>query len=158
MGVVYQAAHLDLEGRVLREVALKMVRPDLAVDPAVAAEFARRFLREVRIAMRLGSPHIVTVYDCGHSEDGQLYFTMEFVRGPTLKEVLQHGGVLPLDRVVTITQQICDALTEAHGGPEPIVHRDLKPGNIFIVPRQGQDWVKVGDFGIAKVFGPHGED
>jgi eukaryotic-like serine/threonine-protein kinase len=158
MGVVYQAAHLDLESRVLREVALKMVRPELALDPAVAAEFARRFLREVRIAMRLGAPHVVTVYDCGQSEDGRLYFTMELVRGPTLKEVLQHTGVLPTERVVTIAQQICDALSEAHSGPEPIVHRDLKPGNIFVVARRGQDWVKVGDFGIAKVVGPHGED
>ena len=69
MGVVYRAEQLDAEGQPLREVALKMVQPTFSRDP----DFARCFLREVRIAARLRSPHTVTVYDTGHAEEGQLY-------------------------------------------------------------------------------------
>jgi serine/threonine-protein kinase len=84
-----------------------------------------------------------------------LYYIMELVEGPTLREVLQRHGPLPVGWVVGIARQICKALAEAHSLPEPIVHRDLKPANIFVETRQGQDWVKVGDFGIAKVLGEH---
>jgi formylglycine-generating enzyme required for sulfatase activity/serine/threonine protein kinase len=157
MGVVYKAEQLDVEGRALREVGLKMVRPELSLDPQLASEFSRRFLREVRIAARLSNPHIVMVHDFGQAEEGQLYFTMEFIRGQTLKDILQRQGALPIDRVVTIVAQVCDALSEAHSQLEPIVHRDLKPGNIFITEHQGQDWVKVGDFGIAKILGQQGD-
>lgn len=80
---------------------------------------------------------------------------MELVRGPTLKDILQKHGPLPVERAVRIAGQVCDALAEAHGQPEPIVHRDLKPANIFVEERQGQDWAKVGDFGIAKIVGEH---
>lgn len=153
MGVVYKAEQLDVEARVLREVGLKMIRPDLDLDPYLAAKFARDFLGEVRITAQLSSPHVVTVYDCGQTERGQLYFSMEFVRGPTLKEVLQQQSEgLPVQRVVTIVRQICDALAEAHGASDPIVHCDLKPANIFLTNRQGQEWVKIGDFGIAKLL------
>lgn len=151
MGVVYRAAQLDVEGQVLREVALKMVQPAFSRDP----DFAHRFLREVRIAARLRSPHTVTVYDTGQADGGQLYYAMELVKGPTLREVLQRHGSLPVGRVVNIVGQVCEALAEAHSLPEPIVHRDLKPANIFMETRQGQDWIKVGDFGIAKVVGEH---
>jgi len=151
MGVVYRAAQLDAEGQALREVALKMVQSAFSRDP----DFARRFLREVRVTARLRSPHTVTVYDTGQTGEGQLYYAMELVRGPTLKDILQRQGPLPVTRVVRIVGQVCDALAEAHGLPEPIVHRDLKPANIFVEERHGQDWVKVGDFGIAKVIGEH---
>jgi serine/threonine protein kinase/tetratricopeptide (TPR) repeat protein len=151
MGVVYRAEQLDTEGQPLREVALKMVQPTFSRDP----DFARRFLREVRIAARLRNPHVVTVYDIGQSDVGQLYYAMELVEGLTLREVLQRHSPLPVGRVVRIVGQVCEALAEAHGLPEPIVHRDLKPANIFVETRQGQDWAKVGDFGIAKVVGEH---
>ena len=151
MGMVYRAEQLDAEGQSLREVALKMVQPSFPRAP----DFARRFLREVRVAARLRGPHTVTVYDTGQTEQGQFYYAMELVRGPTLKEILQRQGPLPVTRVVRIVGQVCDALAEAHGQPEPIGHRDLKPANIFVEERQGQDWVKVGDFGIAKVLGEH---
>lgn len=151
MGVVYRAEQLDIEGRPQRQVAFKTLLPHLSTDPS----FSRRFLREVRVAMQLRSPHTVTVYDSGKAEAGQLYFTMELIRGPTLREVLQQQGKFSVERAVRIASQICEALAEAHGLADPVVHRDLKPPNIFIEQRQGQDWLKVGDFGIAKVLGEH---
>ena len=149
MGVVYRAEQLDIENHVLREVALKTLRPELSRDP----DFSRRFLREVRVAARLRNPHTVTVYDSGLDNEGQLFYTMEIIRGRTLKEIIQSSGALPVERVVRIVSQICEALGEAHGLPEPIVHRDIKPANIFLEEQQNEDWVKVGDFGIAKVLG-----
>ncbi|MGE0823381.1 MAG: ankyrin repeat domain-containing protein [Candidatus Binatia bacterium] len=149
MGVVYRAEQLDVEGHVLREVALKTLRPELARDP----DFSRRFLREVRVAARLRNPHTVTVYDSGLDSEGELFYTMELVSGRTLKDVMRSDGLLPIHRVVKIVGQICEALAEAHGLPEPIVHRDIKPANVFVEERQDDDWVKVGDFGIAKVLG-----
>jgi serine/threonine-protein kinase len=151
MGEVYRAEQLDVEGQVLREVALKMIQPKHVSDP----NFARRFLREVRVATRLRSPHTVTVYDAGQGEDGQLFFSMELSEGPTLRELLNESVSLPVERAVLIVQQICLALSEAHGLPEPIIHRDLKPANIFVEQQYGRDWVKVGDFGIAKVLSEH---
>lgn len=150
MGVVYRAEQLDVEGHILREVALKTMRPELSRNP----DFSRRFLREVRVAARLQNPHAVTVYDSGLDETtGQLYYAMEYVCGSTLQEILQRQGPLPAGRVVRIIAQICEALYEAHRPPEVIVHRDLKPANIFVEEREGQDWAKVGDFGIAKLLG-----
>jgi|SRR5581483_1925442 len=150
-GVVYRAAQLDAEGQTLREVALKMVQPSFSRDP----DFTRRFLREVRVTARLRNPHTITVHDTGQSETGQLYYAMELVEGLTLRELLRPHGSLPVERAVRIVGQVCEALEEAHSLPEPIVHRDLKPANIFVETQQGQDWVKVGDFGIAKVIGEH---
>src|SRR5262249_14500543 len=122
MGIVYCAEQLDAEGKPLREVALKMMLPGLSRDPA----FARRFLREIRIAAGLRNPYIVAVYDTGRCEDGRLFFTMELVRGPTIADLLRQDTKLPVGRAVAIAAQICDALTEAHSAREPIVHRDLK--------------------------------
>jgi serine/threonine protein kinase/tetratricopeptide (TPR) repeat protein len=149
MGVVHRAAQLDAEGQPLREVAVKLLLPALSGDP----RFIQRFLREVRVAAKLNSAHIVTFFDAGQTPEGQLYYVMELVRGPTLKEVLKSEGTLSSQRAVGIAGQICDVLGEAHGLPEPVVHRDLKPGNMFIESRREEDWVKVGDFGIAKIFG-----
>jgi ankyrin repeat protein/serine/threonine protein kinase len=149
MGVVYRAEQLDVEGHVLREVALKTMRPEFSRDP----DFSKRFLREVRVAARLRSAHTVTIYDSGRDDIGQLFYTMEIIKGQTLKEILQSQGTLSVERVVRIVSQVCDALAEAHGLPEPIVHRDIKPANIFLEEHQGEDRVKVGDFGIAKVLG-----
>jgi eukaryotic-like serine/threonine-protein kinase len=143
-GIVYRAEQLDSEGQVLHDVALKMIRSHLSKDSG----FCQRFLREIRVTARLRSPHTVTVFDTGQTEQGQLYYTMELVQGQTLKEILVSTGPLSVLKAVRITIQICDALTAAHH--LPIVHRDLKPENIFLEERQGQELVKVGDFGIAK--------
>lgn len=80
---------------------------------------------------------------------------MELIDGQTLDELLQREGPLSAERTVKLVGQICEALAEAHSLPEPVVHRDLKPPNIFIERQQGQEWVRIGDFGIAKVLGEH---
>lgn len=149
MGVVYRAEQLDVRGRPLREVALKTLRDELSHDE----DFARRFLDEIRVVAQLRGTHVVTFYDVDTDEGGQLYYTMELVRGRTLKELLQHQGSLPVPRVIHVIDQICEALGEAHSLPHPIVHRDLKPANIFLEERQKEERVKVGDFGIAKILG-----
>ncbi len=151
MGVVYRAEQLDADGHPFREVALKTLLPHVSAD----SDFARRFLQEVRVTAQLDSLHAVAVHDCGRDGDGQLYYTMELVRGQTLKEVLQEQGNLAVERAIGIASQICTVLAEAHGLPDPVVHRDLKPANIFIEQRQGQERVKIGDFGIAKVLSEH---
>ena len=151
MGVVYRAEQLDVEGQVQRLVALKTITAELSANP----DFARRFLQEIRLTMTLNHPHIVTVYDSGRDETSQLYFTMELVQGQTLRELLRRKGALSVERTLHIAGHICEALFEAHSLTEPIVHRDLKPENIFLAQRQGKDWVKIGDFGIAKVLGDH---
>ena len=151
MGEVYRAEQLDLEGEPLREVALKMIRFEYSQNPS----FAQRFLREVRVTTRLQSPHAITVYDIGRTSNLALYFVMEYMQGETLRTVIDQNLRLPPARVVHIVGQVCEALAEAHGLPQPIIHRDMKPGNIFVSSQSQQDWVKVGDFGIAKVLGEH---
>lgn len=150
MGVVYRAEQLDSEGHARRPVALKTLRPEFSTD----ANFARRFLREIGVAMQLRSPRIVTVYDCGKDEQGQLYYAMELLP-QTLKDWVAEHRPLAVEQVVQIIGQICEGLAEAHGLAEPVVHRDLKPANVFVEYRQGQLEVKIGDFGIAKVVGEH---
>ncbi len=108
------------------------------------------FSVEVRVATQLRNPHTVMVHDSGQGEDGQLYFVMEYIIGPTLRQVLRQHGPLPVERVIRIASQLCKAFMEAHSLPDPVVHRDLKPPNIFVEQQHGQDWVKIVDFGIAK--------
>jgi serine/threonine-protein kinase len=149
MGRVYRAEQLDATGQPLREVALKTLLPELSRDPALV----RRFLREVRIAASLVSPHTVVVHESGTTENGILFYSMELVRGPTLFRILQDARALPVERAARLLAQVCEALAEAHGRAEPIVHRDLKLENVFVARNRERDWVKVGDFGIAKVLG-----
>jgi len=96
MGVVYRAEQLDVEGRPRRIVAVKTLRAEISKDEG----FARRFIREVSVAMQLRSPHALTVYDSGKDETGRLYYVMEFMP-QTLKEIIVQGP-LPVERAVTI--------------------------------------------------------
>ncbi len=153
MGMVFLAEQLDHDGETLREVALKTILPSEHGDAEVATQMGQRFLREIRIAARLSSPHTVIVHDSGKTDEGELYFSMELVRGDTLRQLIARHGPLGAERAAGIAIQICEALAEAHAGEQPIVHRDLKPGNIFVQHRDGRDWVKVSDFGIAKLLG-----
>ena len=149
MGVVYRVEQLDVEGRPQRQVALKTMRLEAFSDP----EFSQRFLREIRVAMQLHGRHTVTVYDSGKDEKGQLYYTMELVQGQTVQALLRQHRILSTEHVVRLACHICEGLAEAHGLPEPVVHRDLKPANIFVEQQHGQEWAKIGDFGIAKMLG-----
>ena len=137
MGMVYKAKDPLIE----RTVAIKTV--PLARLKEEGAEFEARFLREAQSAGRLSHPNIVTIYDVGESDDFA-YIAMEYLRGTTLRDVMNLGP-MPLDLVMSTAQQIAEALTYAHANG--VVHRDIKPSNIVITLPHGQ--VKLTDFGIA---------
>jgi len=140
-GAIYRA--LDL--RADRDLALKLLHPRLANDPAVIA----RFRREGAALRALRNPHTVTAYDVGETRDGLLYIAMELLEGESLYDHFKKRGPLPWRRMVQIARAVCDALAEAHA--LGIVHRDLKPANIHLELRDGGGFVKVLDFGIAKI-------
>ncbi|SDO04885.1 Stk1 family PASTA domain-containing Ser/Thr kinase [Geodermatophilus sp. DSM 45219] len=136
--------HRGRDLRLGREVAVKVLRSDLARDPS----FQVRFRREAQAAASLNHPAIVAVYDTGEdrtSSGATPYIVMEYVEGETLRDVLRREGVLPPDRAMTLAADICAALDFSHRNG--IVHRDVKPGNVMITP---QGTVKVMDFGIAR--------
>ena len=135
MGKVYKARDTVLG----RTVALKVLPPELVSDP----ESKRRLLQEAKATSALNHPNIVTVYDILNDE-GVDFIVMEYVEGQTLAE-LRPGRKFPLDETLKYASQICGALAAAHAAG--VVHRDLKPGNVMV---NGQDVVKVLDFGLAK--------
>jgi eukaryotic-like serine/threonine-protein kinase len=142
-GSVYRARHV-INGR---EVALKVLHPQHAGDSGVAA----RFRREARALGQLKNPHTITAYDFGEAPDGTLYIVMELLQGESLYEQYRAHGALPWRRIVTIMRSVCSSLAEAHA--LGIVHRDLKPANIHLEKRGDiEDYVKVLDFGIAKIL------
>ncbi len=136
MAAVYRA----LDPALQRAVALKVLYPQFLADP----ELVERFRREAITAAALDHPHIVPIYDVGEA-DGMVYLAMKLLPGPSLAEVLQHEGRLPLARVAGLANEIAAALDEAHH--EGIVHRDIKPGNVLF-DRHGRAILT--DFGIAK--------
>jgi serine/threonine-protein kinase len=146
MGRVYRAEQRALG----RTVAVKVIHPHLLGDESAAA----RFIAEARAASRLNHPNSVGVIDFGKTDDGQLYLVMEFLRGRDLASVAYEEGPLPIRRILDVLRQALAALAEAHH--LGIIHRDLKPENIILEPlRSGGDFVKVVDFGLAKmVEGP----
>jgi tRNA A-37 threonylcarbamoyl transferase component Bud32/tetratricopeptide (TPR) repeat protein len=142
MGRVYRAEQQALG----RTVAVKVIHSHLLSDESSST----RFITESRIASQLNHRNSVGVIDFGKTEDGQLYLVMEFLRGRDLARILQEEGNLPFKRIVQIVQQVLAALAEAHH--LGIIHRDLKPENIILEPmRGGGDFVKVVDFGLAKM-------
>src|SRR3569623_716415 len=140
MRTVYRALQHPLE----RQVALKLIHRELAMNEKIVA----RFEREMRMTASIEHPHTVRVYDFG-SIDGQPFLAMEYLAGRSLRTVLDTGGALPSDRLAAIGVQIAKALRAAHRAG--IVHRDLKPDNVLLVDGYGErDFVKVLDFGIAR--------
>jgi serine/threonine-protein kinase len=143
MGRVYCAEQVALG----RTVAVKVVHPHLADEELAVG----RFLNEARTASRLSHPNSVAIFDFGRTEQGQPYLVMEYLRGRDLARVAEDEGPLPIRRVVDILRQTLAALEEAHA--LGIVHRDLKPDNVVLEPlRSGLDFVKVVDFGLAKLL------
>jgi serine/threonine-protein kinase len=136
--------HRGRDLRLGREVAVKVLRHDLARDPS----FQVRFRREAQAAASLNHPAIVAVYDTGEDRTptgATPYIVMEYVEGETLRDVLRREGRLTPERAMALSADICGALDFSHRNG--IVHRDVKPGNVMITP---QGTVKVMDFGIAR--------
>jgi serine/threonine-protein kinase len=148
MGTVYSATHLGLE----KTMAVKVLSPRAIASP----ESLARFTREARVAGKVNHPAMTGVIDFG-VEQGTPYIVMEYVHGVELAEVIERQGPMPPRQAVAVMRQIVSLLHSAHA--LGIVHRDLKPSNIKVVqagPDDGQLFVKVLDFGIAKVLGDAG--
>ncbi|HXD30719.1 MAG TPA: protein kinase [Pyrinomonadaceae bacterium] len=148
MGAVYRGTHI-LMGKT---VAIKVLRPSLAADEKIVA----RFSREARAASKISHPHALSVTDFGEDEGGVVFLIMEFLNGPTLKQLIRKEGPLPLVRAVEIMRQVGSALDAAHA--VGVVHRDLKSDNIMLINATGADYAKVLDFGIAKIQEPIGAE
>ena len=148
MGQVYLARDENLG---TRKVAVKTVRQDiLNSDDLEEGEAIARFEREAMSAASIRHPHIVDVTDFGETEDGIFYLVMEYVEGESLHKLLRREGTLPVKRAVKLLRQISDGVEAAHDAG--ILHRDLKPANIFIMTKgKGDGFIKVGDFGLAKI-------
>ncbi|WP_078556848.1 Stk1 family PASTA domain-containing Ser/Thr kinase [Bacillus alkalicellulosilyticus] len=138
MANVYKAHDVILD----RVVAVKVLQPQFSGDE----QFIKRFHREAQAATSLAHPNVVSIYDVG-VEDDVYYIVMEYVEGPTLKELIQQRGPIPLDETIDIMTQVMSAIAHAHANQ--IVHRDIKPHNILI-STSGE--VKVTDFGIARAM------
>ena len=136
MGEVYRAT----DSRLTREVALKVMAPEMDSN----ADFRQRFAREAQAASRLNHPNIVTIYDVGQ-EHGVNFIAMEYIPGKTLAQSIPKGGMAP-GRAARYAAQIAAALAKAHAAG--VIHRDVKPANIMITE---DGLVKVLDFGLAKL-------
>jgi serine/threonine-protein kinase len=156
MGQVYLARDQNL---VTRRVAIKTVRPDILSDEMLQeGEAIARFEREVRAAASIRHPNVVDVTDFGKSPEGVFFLVMEYVDGESLYQLLRREGTLDVQRTVTILGQVVAGVEAAHDAG--ILHRDLKPANIFITQRLRRTgsagthdgFVKVGDFGLAKIL------
>lgn len=149
MGQVYLASDTKFASR---KVAIKTVRQDiLNSDDLQEGEAIARFEREAQAAASIQHPNTVSVTDFGESGEGVFYLVMEYVEGETLHRLLRREGTLPVKRAVRMLRQIADGVEAAH--EIGILHRDLKPANIFLMQKgKGDGFIKVGDFGLAKII------
>lgn len=137
MGAIYHARQTALD----REVAVKLIARELSRDTA----FLDRFEREAKALAKLSHPNVVTVYDFGHTDDGQAYLIMEFIDGTNLRDLISTSPV-SRDDALELISNTCLALEYAHS--KGVVHRDIKPENILL---SNEGAVKIADFGIAKI-------
>lgn len=148
-GTVYGA----VQENVGRDVALKFLAPSVAKDPVNI----ERFRREAFHVSQLRHPNTITLYDYGQTEDGLFYMVMELLEGTALSDTIQKAGALEKGRAAHIFLQVLKSLSEAH--QRGLVHRDLKPENIYLCEMFGElDYVKVLDFGVAKMTMMEDED
>jgi len=143
MGAVYEAEERP-PGRI---VALKVLHPEYATDPDVR----RRFRRESSILAALDHPAIVRIFDFGTDEKGRAWTSMELLRGETLRQRIEREGRLAPRTLVPILSGVCSGLSAVHA--HGVVHGDLKPDNVFLLGTDGEDAVKLVDFGLSKVHG-----
>ncbi|MEM9730390.1 MAG: serine/threonine-protein kinase, partial [Myxococcota bacterium] len=143
MGTVYRARQTTID----RDVAVKVLRLELARDDAAVA----RFEREAQLAASLDHPNLVRVLLSGRLPDGRLYIVMELLEGRSLADDLDAQGIPTLDRALLLIMKLCAGLGAVHA--KGIVHRDIKPENIYLVPRgEDPDFVKLVDFGISRAL------
>jgi len=140
MGVVYLAHQISLD----RPAALKILQDSYANN----AEFVVNFIKEARSAAKLNHPHIVQAYAVGEDE-GIFYYAMEYINGDTMKDVLKRDKIIPIDKAVTIIQQIAEAL-DCAWKEQKLIHRDIKPDNIILAKNNR---AKLADLGLSKVAG-----
>lgn len=142
MGAVYRAEHVLMK----KPVAVKVLHREMTV----LGEVVKRFEREAVAAGRIEHPNVTVATDFGKLPDGSFYLVLEYVPGRSLTRAMKEDGAMPEERALLIARQVAAGLGAAHAAG--IVHRDLKPDNIMLIERGGtKDFVKVLDFGIAKV-------
>ena len=141
MGAVYQAWDSELE----IIVAIKVIRPEAAADPAMAAELDQRFKRELLLAREVTHKNVVRIHDLGEV-DGIKYITMSFIEGEDLSTIIKREGRIPIPQALQITRDVVSGLVVAHEAG--VVHRDLKPANIMIAKADSNAYIM--DFGIAR--------
>jgi serine/threonine-protein kinase len=142
MGVVY----LGRDPKINRVVAIKTMALAQEFDADELEDVKARFFREAETAGRLNHPNIVTIFDAGEEHD-LAYISMEFLKGKDLVPYTKPDNLMPIDKVMSITARVADALSYAH--TQNVVHRDIKPANVMYEPES--DTVKVTDFGIARI-------
>lgn len=148
MGTVYLAEHITIR----KKLAVKVLSSQFAHKP----DLVERFLQEARAASMIDQQNVVEINDFGHTPDGSVFFVMEFLAGEDLSKTIERVGPMPWPRARHIFLQICRALAKAH--EVGIIHRDMKPENCFRIQRgKNPDFIKVLDFGIAKVTSGEGE-
>jgi len=148
MGTAYLADQVGMD----RLAVVKVLHPHLLGD----ARWVERFNREAKVASKLNHPNSITLYNYGRTEEGYVYFAMEYVDGRSLSNLIEEEGRLSVERACGIAIQICSALQQAH--ELGIVHRDMKPDNVLLTWRGKQEIAKVLDFGIAKLQGGNPEE
>ena len=137
-GIVYRAVDLTLE----REVALKVLHPQLTIDPY----FMDQFRNEAKLIAALDNMHIVTIYEMGEAE-GRVFIAMRYMAGGSLRQRLENQGAIPFEKTMKIVEQICIGLQTAH--KKGLVHRDIKPANVLF---DSEGNVVISDFGLAKAI------
>lgn len=136
-----------------KSVALKLLHKHLSDNPVMI----RRFQAEAQASHHLAHPHIINVYDFGVTEDNQPFLVMDYLEGRSLSDIIKTWGQLEVNRCLKIVTQVLEALENAHDSG--VLHRDLKPSNIVLIPvGEETDYVKLVDFGIAKILPKAGLD
>lgn len=142
MGMVFKGVQTSMQ----RPVALKTLHPQLAMAPS----FFERFRREAEIASRLHHPNIITIFDFGQTADGMCYFVMELLEGESLRQRVKRQGPMTLREAAAIVEQT--ALGVGHAHKQNVIHRDIKPHNVMLTQVDGNEYVKVLDFGLVKAL------
>lgn len=148
MGMVFKG----LQTSVQRPIALKTLHPQLAM----AATFFERFKREAEVASRLHHPNIITIFDFGRTSDGLCYYVMEMLEGESLRQRVKRDGPMTLRECAAIIEQCAAGVAHAHH--QQVIHRDLKPHNIMLTSVDGNEYVKVLDFGLVKALEQEDEE